>query len=63
MFFFLCVCVQSKCDHKLNYRKQKSTDAGITATTMASVMVGCAVVGIAAVWLLVRPRTVALLTP
>lgn len=37
--------------------------AGITATTMASVMVGCAVVGVLALWLLVRPRTVGLLAP
>lgn len=38
-------------------------DAGITASTMASVMVGCAVVGVAALWLLVRPRTVERLAP
>ena len=38
-------------------------DAGITATTMASVMVGCAVVAVLALWLVVRPRTVAKLTP
>lgn len=38
-------------------------DAGITATTMASVMVGCAVVGVLALWLIVRPRTVAMLNP
>ncbi|MDQ1130784.1 multidrug effflux MFS transporter [Microbacterium sp. SORGH_AS_0888] len=38
-------------------------DAGITATTMASVMVGCAVIAVAALWLVVRPRTVALLAP
>lgn len=38
-------------------------DAGITATTMASVMVGCAVVGVLSLWLLVRPRTVARLAP
>jgi DHA1 family bicyclomycin/chloramphenicol resistance-like MFS transporter len=37
--------------------------SGITATTMAAVMVGCAVVGVLAVWLLVRPRTVGLLAP
>ncbi len=37
--------------------------AGITATTMATVMVGCAVIGVLALWLLVRPRTVGLLTP
>ncbi|WP_017201494.1 multidrug effflux MFS transporter [Microbacterium algeriense] len=40
-----------------------SHDAGITATTMASVMVGCSVVGILALWLVVRPRTVGMLTP
>ena len=40
-----------------------SVGAGITATTMASVMVGCAVVGILALWLIVRPRTVGMLTP
>jgi len=40
-----------------------SHDAGITATTMASVMVGCAVVGILALWFVVRPRTVGLLAP
>lgn len=38
-------------------------DAGITATTMASVMVGCAVIAICALWLVVRPRTVAQLAP
>ncbi|WP_127819001.1 multidrug effflux MFS transporter [Microbacterium sp. CPCC 204701] len=38
-------------------------DAGITATTMASVMVGCAVIGVLALWLIVRPRTVERLTP
>ena len=38
-------------------------DAGITATTMATVMVGCAVIGVVALWAVVRPRTVALLTP
>ncbi|WP_435746710.1 multidrug effflux MFS transporter [Microbacterium sp. PMB16] len=40
-----------------------SKDAGITATTMASVMVGCAVIGILSLWLVVRPRTVGMLTP
>ncbi|MEV4775632.1 multidrug effflux MFS transporter [Microbacterium sp. LTA6] len=40
-----------------------SHDAGITATTMASVMVGCAVIAILALWLIVRPRTVGMLTP
>lgn len=38
-------------------------DAGITATTMASVMVGCAVIGLLALWLIVRPRTVERLAP
>lgn len=40
-----------------------AADAGITATTMASVMVGCAVVAVLALWLIVRPRSVGLLTP
>nr|WP_259608198.1 multidrug effflux MFS transporter [Microbacterium neungamense] len=40
-----------------------SADAGITATTMASVMVGCAVVGILSLWLVVRPRSVGMLAP
>lgn len=38
-------------------------DAGITATTMASVMVGCGIIGMLALWFIVRPRTVELLTP
>lgn len=38
-------------------------DAGITATTMASVMVGCAVIGALSLWLIVRPRTVERLAP
>lgn len=38
-------------------------DAGITATTMASVMVGCAVIAVGALWAVVRPRTVAQLAP
>ncbi|MFE6997416.1 multidrug effflux MFS transporter [Microbacterium sp. NPDC057659] len=38
-------------------------DAGVTATTMASVMAGCAVVAILSLWLIVRPRTVAMLSP
>lgn len=37
--------------------------AGITATTMAAVMAGCAVIAVLALWLLVRPRTVGLLAP
>lgn len=40
-----------------------SHDAGITATTMASVMVGCSVIGILSLWFVVRPRTVGMLTP
>lgn len=40
-----------------------SAGAGITATTMASVMVGCSVIGILALWLIVRPRTVGMLNP
>ena len=38
-------------------------DAGITATTMASVMAGCAVIGALGLWFVVRPRTVAMLRP
>ncbi|WP_353113998.1 multidrug effflux MFS transporter [Microbacterium sp.] len=38
-------------------------DAGITATTMASVMAGCAVVAILSLWFVVRPRTVGMLAP
>ncbi len=38
-------------------------DAGITATTMASVMLGCAVIGILSLWFVVRPRSVARLAP
>ncbi len=37
-------------------------DAGITATTMATVMVGCSVIGLLSLWLVVRPRTVQLLS-
>lgn len=40
-----------------------SRDAGITATTMAAVMVGCAAIGVLALWFVVRPRTVGMLTP
>ncbi len=40
-----------------------SGGSGITATSMATVMVGCAVFGILALWLIVRPRSVAMLTP
>jgi DHA1 family bicyclomycin/chloramphenicol resistance-like MFS transporter len=38
-------------------------DAGITATTMASVMAGCSVIGVLGLWLVVRPRTVGMLRP
>lgn len=38
-------------------------DSAITATTMASVMVGCAVIGVLSLWLIVRPRTVERLAP
>ncbi|MFD5213146.1 multidrug effflux MFS transporter [Microbacterium sp. NPDC058345] len=37
--------------------------SGITATTMASVMAGCAVVAILSLWLIVRPRSVGMLAP
>nr|BFF08799.1 multidrug effflux MFS transporter [Microbacterium flavescens] len=40
-----------------------SAGSGITATTMASVMVGCAVIGALSLWLIVRPRTVERLAP
>ena len=40
-----------------------SRDAGITATTMATVMVGCAVIGCLSLWIVVRPRTVERLAP
>ncbi|WP_434809929.1 multidrug effflux MFS transporter [Microbacterium sp. bgisy189] len=35
----------------------------ITATTMATVMVGCAVIAVLSLWLVVRPRTVERLAP
>ena len=38
-------------------------DAGITPTTMAAVMVGCATIGVLSLWLIVRPRTVERLAP
>ncbi|CDK00583.1 Drug resistance transporter, Bcr/CflA subfamily [Microbacterium sp. C448] len=38
-------------------------DTGITATTMAVVMVGCSVIGVLGLWLVVRPRSVQSLTP
>lgn len=37
--------------------------SGITATTMAVVMFGCALIGLLSLWLIVRPRTVGMLTP
>lgn len=40
-----------------------SQGSGITATTMAVVMAGCAIVGAASLWLVVRPRTVEQLAP
>ena len=40
-----------------------SGDAGITATSMALIMFGCAVVGALSLWIIVRPKTVAQLTP
>lgn len=40
-----------------------SAGSGITATTMAAVMTGCAVVAILALWAVVRPRSVAMLAP
>ncbi len=40
-----------------------SVGSGITATTMAAVMVGCSVLAILSLWLIVRPRTVGMLEP
>ena len=40
-----------------------SAGNGITATSMALVMVGCAVIGVLALWLVIRPRSVAMLSP
>jgi DHA1 family bicyclomycin/chloramphenicol resistance-like MFS transporter len=40
-----------------------SGSTGITPTSMAIVMVGCAVIGALSLWLVVRPRTVEQLTP
>ncbi|MBN9168455.1 MAG: MFS transporter, partial [Microbacterium sp.] len=37
--------------------------AGITATTMAAVMIGCAIIGALSLWFIVRPRTVPQLSP
>jgi MFS transporter, DHA1 family, multidrug resistance protein len=38
-------------------------DTGITATSMAVVMFGCALIATASLWFIVRPRTVERLTP
>lgn len=40
-----------------------SGSSGITATSMAAVMAGCAVIGALALWFIVRPRSVEHLTP
>ncbi|WP_390895190.1 multidrug effflux MFS transporter [Microbacterium festucae] len=40
-----------------------SQGSGITATTMAAVMAGCAVIAVLSLWLVVRPRTVERLAP
>lgn len=40
-----------------------SSGSGITATTMAIVMAGCAVIAILALWFVIRPRTVEQLAP
>ncbi|SDQ24139.1 MFS transporter, DHA1 family, bicyclomycin/chloramphenicol resistance protein [Microbacterium sp. cf332] len=40
-----------------------SGGSGITATTMASVMAGCAVIALLSLWLVVRPRSVPQLSP
>ncbi|WP_194384746.1 multidrug effflux MFS transporter [Microbacterium luteum] len=40
-----------------------SHGAAITATTMAAVMVGCGLLAVAALWFIVRPRSVERLTP
>ncbi|MGB3375445.1 MAG: multidrug effflux MFS transporter [Microbacterium sp.] len=40
-----------------------SAGSGITATTMATVMAGCAVVAILSLWLIVRPSSVEMLAP
>ncbi|MCC4909017.1 multidrug effflux MFS transporter [Microbacterium sp. cx-59] len=40
-----------------------SHDSGITATTMATVMAGCGAIAVLALWFIVRPRSVAQLTP
>ncbi len=40
-----------------------SAGSGITATTMAMVMVGCGAIAVLALWVIVRPRTVQRLSP
>ncbi|WP_417562413.1 multidrug effflux MFS transporter [Microbacterium sp.] len=40
-----------------------AAESGITATTMAVVMIGCSVVGVLSLWFVVRPGTVPQLTP
>ena len=40
-----------------------SRDAGTTATTMAIVMIGCGIIAVISLWAIVRPRSVAALTP
>ena len=35
---------------------------GITAASMASIMIACAIVGILSLWLIVRPKTLGLLS-
>jgi len=35
-----------------------SAASGITAASMASIMIGCSLIGILALWLIVRPRTI-----
>ena len=37
--------------------------AGITGTSMAVVMIGCSLIAVAALWTVVRPRTVGMLNP
>ncbi|WP_225216249.1 multidrug effflux MFS transporter [Microbacterium pullorum] len=38
-------------------------EAGITPTTMATVMVGCSIIAVLSLWIVVRPKTVAQLAP
>lgn len=40
-----------------------SGSSGISATSMAAVMAGCGVIGVLSLWFVVRPRSVAQLTP